>query len=113
LAAIALVLLIALLAWFGPHWFRRWRHKAHLMEIIRSGGTRSDASELYERMLEVLARRGFQKPPWFTPGEFVSNLPAEEHARVAEFTAVYNAVRFGGEAAGTARLAVMLQELER
>src|SRR6185437_10683603 len=101
------------LVWFGPGWWRRWRRKTHLMQIIRTGGTRSDASALYERMLEELGRRGFEKPAWFTPAEFASHLPAEEHARVAEFTEMYNSARFGGDPSGTVKLAGMLQELER
>jgi protein-glutamine gamma-glutamyltransferase len=113
IAASACLLLIAALVWFGPACWWRWRRKTHLMEIIRTGGTRSDASALYARMLEELARRGFEKPAWFTPAEFASHLPAQEHARVAEFTAIYNSARFGGDPSGTVRLAGMLQEFER
>ena len=72
----------------------------------------SDASILYERMLEILARRGFEKPGWFTPAEFARHLPAEENRRVAEFTEVYNSIRFGGDLSATTRLAGLLQEFE-
>jgi hypothetical protein len=36
----------------------------------------------------------------------------EEKRKVAEFTEVYNAIRFGGDAATTAHLAAMLREFE-
>jgi protein-glutamine gamma-glutamyltransferase len=113
LAVIATLLFAALLVWFGPQWLQQWRHKTRVRQIVRSGGTLSDASLLYERMLKLMARRGFQKPAWFTPQEFASNLHGEEKDRIREFTEVYNSIRFGGDASATARLAVMLQEFER
>ncbi len=64
-------------------------------------------------MLEILARRGFQKPPWFTPIEFARHLPAGENSRVVEFTEVYNSIRFGGDRSATSRLAELLQQFER
>jgi hypothetical protein len=63
-------------------------------------------------MLESLARRGFQKPAWFTPAEFARNLPESEKERIGRFTAAYNEVRFGGDPSGAARLAQMLENLE-
>lgn len=111
-AALAAALFIAALALFGPRHLRAWRRKVRLRQIIRSGGSPSDASVLYERMLETLARRGFQKPPWFTPAEFARHLPAEQ-SKVVEFTEVYNSIRFGGDASAASRLAELLQEFER
>ncbi|MDP9054696.1 MAG: DUF3488 and transglutaminase-like domain-containing protein [Acidobacteriota bacterium] len=106
------VLLSVLLAIFGPRYWREWRRSARIRRIVRTGGTPSDASLLYRRMLELLARRGFQKPAWFTPAEFAGHLPPEEKNRMLEFTELYYAVRFGGDSGATARLAGMLQELE-
>ena len=63
-------------------------------------------------MLDILSRRGFEKPSWFTPAEFARHLPAEESRKVIEFTEIYNSIRFGGELSATSRLASMLQELE-
>jgi hypothetical protein len=63
-------------------------------------------------MLEALALRGFQKPPWFTPMEFARTLPEGERERVGLFTVAYNEVRFGGDPAGAARLAQMLPSLK-
>jgi hypothetical protein len=110
---LAAILLAAALVLFGPRYWREWRGKARLRQIIRTGGSPSDAGILYERMLDVLARRGFQKPPWFTPIEFARHLPDEEHTRVVEFTRVYNSARFGGDRSATSRLAQLLQEFER
>ena len=106
------VLLAGLAIFFGPGLWRELRKTRHVRRIQRSGGTVRDASVLYERMLDRLARRGFQKPGWFTPNEFARHLPVAEKARVAEFTEVYNAIRYGGDAAATAHLAAMLREFE-
>jgi hypothetical protein len=98
---------------FGPRLWRDWKRRAHLRKIIRSGGSASDASLLYQRMLEVLARRGFQKPAWFTPAEFARHYSGEERGQVAAFTEVYNSIRFGADRSATSRLAELLQDLER
>jgi hypothetical protein len=63
-------------------------------------------------LLDILARRGFQKPEWSTPVEFAQQLPPEENARVAAFTQIYNSIRFGGDVSATGRLAGLLQEFE-
>jgi transglutaminase-like putative cysteine protease len=110
---VAAILFIAALVFFGPQYWREWRGKARLRQIIRSGGSPSDAGALYMRMLNLLARRGFRKPPWFTPTEFARHLPVEQKARVVEFTDLYNSIRFGGNRSATSRLAVLLQEFER
>lgn len=97
---------------FGLSRLAGWRAKARLRRIARGGGSQADAGILYQRMLAVLARRGFEKPTWFTPSEFARHLPPAETPRVTEFTQVYNSIRFGGDVAATARLARMLQEFE-
>jgi transglutaminase-like putative cysteine protease len=97
---------------FGPGLWQALRRRTHVRRIQRSGGSARDASLLYEAMLNRLAKRGFEKPGWFTPNEFAAHLPAEEKRRVMEFTRVYNAIRFGGDAAATTHLASMLQEFE-
>jgi hypothetical protein len=109
---LGVVSLAGLGIFFGPRLWRELRQTSQVRRIQRSGGTVRDASVLYERMLDRLARRGFQKPGWFTPNEFVRHLPAEERRRVAEFTEIYNGIRFGGDAAATAHLAAMLREFE-
>ena len=109
LAGIGLVFLAALA---GPRIWKRWRRNAHLERIRKGGGSPADASVLYDRMLEGLRRRGMDKPAAATPLEFARRLPAGERAWVMEFTAVYNASRFGADAQGAARLAAMIAERE-
>ncbi len=109
--AVWIVMLLAVV-FFGPTLYVRWRRRDRLRRIVRSGGSASDAAVLYGRMLELLARRGFEKPRWLTPVEFAQGLPGEEQRRVAEFTSIYNSMRFGGDRAGAARLAGMLREFE-
>jgi transglutaminase-like putative cysteine protease len=82
---------------------------------VRTGAVSAvEATILYERMLRSLKRRGFQKPPWFTPGEFAMTLPDSELANcVTEFTQGYQALRFGdGEGSGR-QLEGLLERIER
>ena len=106
----------ALLGKFGRGWLRNWTARTRIRKIRRGERTPNDARLLYERMLEYMARRGFQKPAWFTPAEFARHLPAGERERIGEFTDAYNLVRFSGEpdlASGIGRLSEMLESLER
>jgi hypothetical protein len=84
------------------------------VDRVRRGQARvGDATLLYQRMLHILKRRGFQKPAWFTPAEFASSLPAGPvGATVGEFTAAYNAMRFGGQTGVAPRLSLLLDALE-
>ena len=110
---IAGVVLIAyLLRRFGPGLWRRWQARRRIRKIRDGEGTPHDAQLLYEQMLDSMARRGFQKPAWFTPIEFARNLPAGERERIGTFTEAYNAVRFGGDSGGAARLTQMLETME-
>jgi hypothetical protein len=73
-----------------------------------------DATLLYERMLELLKRRGYEKPAWFTPTEFAQSLPpGQMGTAVTEFTVKYNALRFGRRTGVAPRLSMLLDELER
>jgi hypothetical protein len=94
-----------------PRLWNKWDVRRRMAKIRRGEGTANDARVLYERMLESMVRRGFQKPAWFTPLEFARNLPAGEREQVGRFTAAYNEVRFGGDPAGAARLAEMLESI--
>ena len=111
--AAGLIALLAALIWgwkkFGP----QWRRSARIRRIGREGCQPREAVVLYEAMLELLARRGFQKPAWFTPQEFATHLPYDERTRIQPFTDLYQAVRFGGEADGPVKLAQMLEEMRR
>ncbi len=103
---------LLVIAFFSPAVYARWRRRARLRRIVRSGGSASDAAVLYGRMLELLARRGFEKPRSLTPAEFAHGLPGEEQRLAVEFTSIYNSMRFGGDRAGAGRLAGMLREFE-
>lgn len=97
---------------FGPGLWRRWSARERIRNIKRGRAAPGDAALLYERMLHAMARRGFEKPAWFTPTEFVGTLPEGERAPVAEFTATYNDVRFGGHPTRLPKLAEMLETIE-
>jgi hypothetical protein len=106
----ALIAIVWRVRW--PRLWNRWDARRRMRKIRRGEGTANDARVLYERMLESMARRGFQKPAWFTPLEFARNLPVDERERIGSFTAAYNEVRFGGDPAGAARLAQMLEGMD-
>jgi hypothetical protein len=107
-----LVLLVVSAVLGGP---RAWRalRMLHRVRRVRDGRvSASDATMFYTRMLDVLRRRGFQKPAWFTPREFAASLPAETGMLVDQFTAAYNELRFGNKTDAAPRLTLLLEELE-
>src|SRR5579863_3908718 len=53
----------------GPAALKWWNQRAHTRKVERGAGEPSDATILYRQMLDLLAKRGIQKPPWFTPVE--------------------------------------------
>jgi protein-glutamine gamma-glutamyltransferase len=100
--------------WSGPELWRAMRMRRRVERVRRGQGSGADATLLYERMLQVLRRQGYQKPAWFTPMEFARSLPATRMGRaVEEFTTAYNAVRYGGSMEAAPRLSALLDELER
>jgi transglutaminase-like putative cysteine protease len=108
-------LMVVFWAWSsGPRLWRALRIRRRVQRVRRGEASGADATLLYERMLHVLRRRGYQKPVWFTPVEFARSLPADPMGRaVGEFTAAYNAVRFGGRPEAAPRMSALLDELER
>lgn len=114
-AAAVVGLLIAYWLWrSGSRPWRAMRMRRSVERVRRGEASGADATLLYERMLQVLRRQGYQKPVWFTPVEFARSLPATPMGRaVDEFTAAYNAVRFGGRRDAAPRLSALLDELER
>jgi hypothetical protein len=110
---LGLVLFTGMVAFAAPPLWREWRKKMQVKRIARGGGQPSDATLLYRHMLDLLERRGFEKPVWFTPREFARHLPAAENEQVTRFTALYNSARFGGAASGTEQMAALLQEMGR
>ncbi len=112
LMTLVAVPVLALLAWFGPSLWRSWMAGHRMRKIRRGEGSVDDAVILYERMVDSLAKRGFQKPAWFTPNEFAKNLPGGEREAVDVFTRTYNEVRFGGNASAMQQLADLLKGIE-
>ncbi len=93
---------------------RRLRMRQRVERLRRGQARGADATLLYHRMLYLLAKRGYQKPPWFTPAEFASSLPRTSLGEaVSEFTDTYNQLRFGGHATAAHKLSTLLDRLER
>src|ERR1035441_7785651 len=110
LAAVA-----GLLFWLvAPRLASLLRLRRRVQRLRRGEAQGADATLLYERMLRVLKRQGFQKPVWFTPVEFALSLGATPlGAVVVEFTSAYNALRFGRRTEVAPRLSALLDRLER
>ena len=105
--AVLLMAAAGYVAWLKvPIWRRNRR--------VRGGAvSAAEATLLYERMLHNLKRRGFQKPPWFTPAEFATTLPDSEFSHcVAVFTEGYQALRFGSHQEAGPRLVSLLERIE-
>jgi protein-glutamine gamma-glutamyltransferase len=71
-----------------------------------------EATMTYQRFLNIVGRRGYQKEASETPKEFAHKLlgsPLGE--RAAEFTRLYNATRYGREPLSLARLQTVLREI--
>jgi hypothetical protein len=114
-AGIPIVLAMGALIWvLGPRLVRLLRIRSRVERVRRGQATVGDATLLYERMLDLLKRRGYQKPVWFTPTEFAESLPpGQMGTAVTEFTVQYNALRFGRRTEVAPRLSMLLDDLER
>jgi transglutaminase-like putative cysteine protease len=101
--------------WLAARWFLRvLRMRCRLSRVRRGQAGGADATLLYRRMLDIVGRQGYQRPPWFTPAEFAASLPRNAlGCAVSEFTASYNALRFGGSSDAAPRLTVLLDEIAR
>jgi hypothetical protein len=111
----AIVAAMAVWIWFlAPALVRLLRMRRRVERVRRGDASRGDATLLYERMLAILKRRGYQKPAWFTPAEFAASLADSPMAAgVREFTAAYNALRFGGRTEVAPRLSALLDEMDQ
>jgi len=112
---LALAAGLAVWAWFlGPPLVRLLRMRLRVRKARQGQASTGDATLLYRRMLDVLKRHGYQKPPWFTPAEFAGSLPEGElSASVTEFTRAYNALRFGGQREAAPQLSVLFDNLQQ
>jgi protein-glutamine gamma-glutamyltransferase len=96
LAGVAAAAVLLLAANGGRLWrmLRRRQIAAHPSESPSRA-----ASIWYEKMIRLLARRGFQKSAFQTPEEFVALVQKSAlHFHVARFTKSYVNARFGGSA---------------
>lgn len=110
-AAVAGGVLVGVLV--GPRLRRRWSTWRRVRRARHGQASASDATLLYERLLEALRRRGFERPAWLTPREFVKTLPpATLRSAVAEFTDLYYALRFGARQEVAPRLTELLERLD-
>jgi hypothetical protein len=113
-AALAGLLAVYWLWRHGPGFWRAMRMRRRVQRVRRGEASGADATLLYERMLHVLRKRGYQKPIWFTPVEFARSLmDTPMGSMVGEFTDAYNELRFGGRREAAPRLSALLDELER
>jgi len=110
----AIVIVAGFLLWaMGPPLLRVFRMRQRVERVRRGQASVADATLLYERMLQIARRHGYQKPAWFTPAEFAASLDGSPLGPpVREFTVAYNAVRFGGRTEAAPRLSTLLDELE-
>jgi hypothetical protein len=93
---------------------RLLRMRRRVWRARRGQAGMADATVLYRRMLDVVRRHGYRRPPWFTPAEFAASLPRDPLGRaVSEFTESYNALRFGGSNAVAPHLSSLLDEVSR
>jgi len=98
----------------GPKLWRLVRIRRQARRVWLGRASMADATILYTRFLEMLRAKGYSKPPWFTPTEFVRSLRSPGLAAVAEqFVTAYQELRFGGKAEAAPRLVVLLEELKR
>jgi hypothetical protein len=111
LLALAIALCALLL---GPKLWRLVRMRQQARRAWLGRASMADATVLYTRFLEMLRAKGYTKPPWFTPTEFVRSLRSPELAALAEqFVAAYQELRFGGKTDAAPRLFLLLEELKR
>ena len=74
--------------------------------------TMQEATVSYRRFLHILRKRGFRKEPSETPQEFAEKItPALLNKQTAEFTRLYNAMRYGAERPPMPLLRDMLQKI--
>jgi hypothetical protein len=111
----AILVVAAALVWvLLPPLVRLARFRSGVRRVRRGHAGANDATLLYQRMLQLLQRRGYQKPAWFTPAEFAASLHTSGlGTAVGEFTTAYNRWRFGGHADEAQRLSGLLEDLKR
>jgi hypothetical protein len=108
------IAIVVLWLLFGPAARKWWKQRAHARKFERGASDPSDATILYQQLLELLAKRGIQKPPWFTPLEFARVVRAPQMAPlVEEATAAYNELRYGGRNDAAPRMLRVLEQIRQ
>jgi len=100
--------------WFAPKFWKLWlrRRRDEMLRGRAAGAT--DATVLYQRMLDALRQHGNEKPRWLTPREFARTLRQSPHAElVREATAIYEELRYGAREQSAHRLIDLVTTLER
>jgi len=96
----------------GAYSARLWRAIRRRRVAARpEKSPRVAATIWYERVLRMLAKRGWQKLPAQTPAEFVAGLEDEVRGPVARFAEHYERARFGDSAEAAARLPEVFEEV--
>jgi protein-glutamine gamma-glutamyltransferase len=115
-----LLFLIGILAlaiagvWYGPAAMVWWKRRRQARKIVGGLSEPSDATILYQQMLDLLAKRGVQKPAWYTPVEFARVVKTPQMAPlVEEATAAYNELRFGGDRDAAPRMLRVLEQIRQ
>ena len=73
-----------------------------------------EATLTYQRFLTVLRKKKIKKAPAQTPQEFAGTFSGTPIAGlVAEFTGLYNMLRFGGTPVSLARLRELVEQIRR
>jgi protein-glutamine gamma-glutamyltransferase len=112
-AGVLLVLAIIVVVLCGPRCWKAVLARMHVRRLSRGQVGASDAALLYARMLDVLRRRGYEKPAWLTPAEFARILPPSQMSTaVNHITQVYNELRYAKRADAAIRMLELLKELE-
>jgi protein-glutamine gamma-glutamyltransferase len=110
----AALISIAMLVLYGPAVRKAWKMRQRLRRLQAGAAEASDATLLYNRMLRVLERRGFEKPAWVTPLEFARKLPVSDFTPlIDELTAAYHELRYGGRPSAALDMLSLLERLEQ
>jgi transglutaminase-like putative cysteine protease len=93
---------------------REWLHRRRQRSRLESGqASPHDATLLYQRLLDLLAARGYVRPAWMTPLEFADSLPPGEGTEAIEdITRAYVELRFGADGRVAGRMVTLLETLE-
>lgn len=112
--AVFFVLIAVTMFLFGPAIWKSWRAMMHFRRVREGVASASDATILYQRMLDILERKGIQKPRWQTPREFVNTVRDPDTLQLVErFTNAYNDLRFGNRLDAAPQMVMLLEELGR